>query len=130
MSGSREYTAWVGMKTRCMNKNVPSYKHYGGRGIIVCDRWADSFESFYLDMGKCPDGYSIERIEVNGSYEPSNCKWIPILEQAKNRRSGISHNGESPLEVAERTGLKVGTVYYRLRNGVDVNKPLMARRSA
>ena len=77
--------SWRNMVQRCTNPNHTAYRYYGGRGIRVCDRWL-SFPNFLDDMGTRPAGYSIERIDVNGNYEPSNCKWIPRLDQWKNRR--------------------------------------------
>ncbi len=85
---TREYQLWKHMTGRCFNKNDKAFKHYGGRGITVCDRWL-AFENFYADMGKVHDGFSIERLDVNGNYEPSNCKWIPKNRQATNRRSSV-----------------------------------------
>lgn len=85
-TGSKTYKIWAGMKRRCYNQNEQFYSHYGGRGIEVCEAWRDSFETFLSDMGECPDGYSIERINVNGNYEPTNCKWIPLDEQSRNTR--------------------------------------------
>jgi hypothetical protein len=73
------------MRKRCNNPNDARYKEYGGRGITVCERW-NSFANFLADMGPRPAGYSIERIENDRGYEPGNCKWIPMSEQAKNRR--------------------------------------------
>ncbi len=81
----RAYSSWRDMKARCLNNRHPWYKYYGGRGIMVCKDW-HSFDNFYADMGERPKGYSIERIDVNGDYTPSNCKWIPMSEQSKNRR--------------------------------------------
>ena len=97
MCRTSEYSIWSTMIKRCVNKNNKSFPDYGGRGIIVCDRWVNDFSAFYEDMGKRPTSkHSIDRIEVNGNYEPENCKWSTKTEQANNTRRNklISAFGE------------------------------------
>lgn len=82
-----EYSIWCGMTKRCFNQNASKYADYGGRGITVCDRWKD-FNNFLEDMGNRPSKkHSIDRIDVNGNYEPTNCRWATIIEQSRNKRT-------------------------------------------
>jgi len=82
-----EYRTWTGMKERCCNSRKRSFKDYGGRGIRVCDRWLNSFESFLTDMGPKPSSaHSIDRINNDGNYEPGNCRWATASQQARNKR--------------------------------------------
>jgi len=84
--GSREYNSWGNMIQRCTNKNHNNYKLYGGRGITVCDRWLESFENFYEDMGLRPKGTSLDRKDNDGNYCKENCKWSTQKEQCNNTR--------------------------------------------
>lgn len=82
-----EYSSWAHMKYRCYNKNCKQYKDYGGRGIKVCDRWLDSFQNFFKDMGRRPEGnYSLERVDNNKGYSPDNCVWADRITQRNNQR--------------------------------------------
>lgn len=80
------YKTFNGMKERCMNPNNKFYKNYGARGIKVCERWLESFAHFLEDMGERPNGHTIDRINNDGNYEPSNCKWATKKEQQNNTR--------------------------------------------
>lgn len=85
MSKTSIYWIYVGMHQRCYDSNSPPYKNYGGRGIKVCEHW-HSFENFYADMGDCPEGLTLERIDNDGNYESGNCKWATRQEQNLNAR--------------------------------------------
>ena len=95
LSSRIEYHSWKGMINRCTNKNHHKYSSYGARGITVCDRWLNSLDNFIKDMGDRPSlDYSLDRINNDGNYEPSNCRWATRSQQMRNRRpksnSGVS----------------------------------------
>lgn len=118
------YTSWQAMKQRCFNDNHQKYADYGGRGISVCERWRDSFEAFYADMGDRPEGMSLDRVDPDGNYEPSNCRWATQKQQMNNRRATVRpvwFQGESYTvsEFARRIGVKRSLVQYRLSIGRD-----------
>lgn len=88
--GTKEYRAWADMKQRCYNPNNKGYINYGGRGITVCAQWLTSFMAFYEDLGSCGLHLSLDRINNDGNYEPSNCRWTTRVQQRANQRSPIN----------------------------------------
>ncbi len=115
----KEHVALSNLKTRCYNPNNKRYKDYGGRGITVCDEWLNSFESFYKDMGDCPEGCTIDRIDNNLGYNKENCRWATRLEQDSNKRNSfiITYKGETkPLFLfCKELGLKYSTTLCRIK---------------
>jgi len=109
------------MKTRCTNERAPAFPDYGGRGISVCPQWSDSFVAFVADMGECPDGLTIERLDNNRGYEPGNCVWATRQVQNRNKRTTRMLTADgltlSVAEWAERSGVKLKTICQRLRIG-------------
>lgn len=118
MTKSRTYKTWVAMRNRCCEETSPDFPQYGGRGIEVCERWLNSFENFLEDMGERPLRMSIDRIDTNGNYEKSNCKWSTDKEQARNRRNNVFIEWGCELmtiaEFAELIGKDHSYVRYRL----------------
>lgn len=113
---------WRGMIYRCTRESSPSWPHYGGRGIRVCDRWVHSFDDFVADVGVRPSlAHSIDRIDNDGHYEPGNVRWATRTEQAYNRRDTVwvSLEGEarSISDWSDRTGIPAQTLYGRIAAG-------------
>lgn len=120
MNRTVEYEAWCGMIKRCTNPNYSGFSNYGGRGITICERWLD-FKAFYDDMGDRPDNTSLDRVDVNGNYEPSNCRWATPKEQCRNRRNNrlIEYKCEVKCvtEWAELTGIPAHKLRVRFDAG-------------
>lgn len=127
MARTAQYKRWASMIDRCTNPNNPMYPHYGGRGITICERWRHDFMAFHEDMGPCPPGLSIDRIDVNGPYSPENCRWATDIEQHRNTRRTImvEYLGQrmSLREACERSGVRYGAAVSRHRNGHAWNVP-------
>lgn len=115
----REYRIWKGMKNRVTNLNGTDANRYIQRGITCCDEWLESFEAFFHDMGPCPEGYTLDRIDNNGNYCPENCRWATPLVQASNRgefNDVYTYNGQSHVlkEWARIFNINYGTLWNRL----------------
>lgn len=117
-SGTREYYAWRSMRSRCSSPKNAAWVNYGGRGIFVCDEWVESYDAFFNDMGKCPEGFSLDRIDNDKGYSKDNCRWADIATQLNNRRANvfIEYNGETKTisQWARKFNLKVDTLHKRL----------------
>lgn len=127
-SKTPEYRCWMHIRERCENPNSKDYASYGGRGIAVCDRW-QTFELFLEDMGSRPSAaHSIERLDVDGDYHPSNCVWADLSTQARNKTTSIwlEHDGKRLhlVEWARLLGITPGGLRYRLRAGWSVERAL------
>jgi hypothetical protein len=111
---SGAYRSWRSMKQRCNDAGCNTYANYGGRGIRHCERWS-IFENFFEDMGPRPDGYSLERLDCNGDYEPGNCTWIPLNEQAQNTRATVRVKLDGDLvhqaEAARRLSVRPAAIW-------------------
>jgi len=128
MTPSSEYLSWTNLKKRCLDSSNTAYPDYGGRGITVCDRWKNSFQAFLDDMGTKLPGMEIDRINNDGNYEKSNCKWSTRTEQARNKRDNrnMEWNGEVHClsEWAEITGVSRSALENRVNRGWSVEKAL------
>ena len=126
----REYRSWKDMRSRCFRPQSKDYKDYGGRGISVCERW-ESFALFILDMGSKPRETTIDRIDVNGNYEPSNCRWATANVQANNKRSNccikIGSETKTLQQWSDFYGIRRETARWRLNRGWPIEKVFGSR---
>ena len=98
--GTNIYSVWAGMKSRCYYEKNENYINYGARGIKVCERWKNSFENFYKDMGDKPSAkHQLDRIDNDGDYDPSNCRWVTPSENCLNRRNKENKTGFKNIKV-------------------------------
>lgn len=126
---AKEYGVWVSIKVRIYNPRSKYYDKYGGRGISMCPQWRESFTSFLRDMGPRPsDRHSIERVDVNGDYCPSNCVWALPVTQQNNRRNNtrVLFRGETKNlgQWARHFGIKPSTLCQRLKHGWTMERAL------
>lgn len=119
-----EYRSWSSMRNRCYDTNYRNYRHYGGAGVTVCDRWRHDFAAFLIDMGPRPPGTTLDRVDRSRPYEPGNCRWATAEEQNNNtsRNVRLDYAGES-LTIAQwarRLGVSVQTLKKRRHSGWSV----------
>jgi hypothetical protein len=121
------YSIWQGMLNRCRNPNFPQFKDYGGRGIRVCERWK-TYSAFAEDMGERPPGTTLDRIDNDGNYEPSNCRWATRKEQQRNQTvtSRVEIEGKSyvAVDLAEQIGVETTTIVARAKRGLSLAEVL------
>jgi len=123
LSRSSTYQSWRSMLKRCLKTTNHNYMNYGGRGITICESWRQRFENFLQDMGVRPDGTTLDRINVDGNYEPGNCRWADAVQQQSNRRNSllITIDGvtKSAGTWARESGIATSLVHMRIGRGWD-----------
>ena len=128
LSKTPYFHIWWNMKQRCSSKKDKAYSSYGGRGIKVCKRWVNSLANFYADMGPRPKGYSLDRIDNNGNYEPSNCRWASHKDQCRNKRTNVNITAFGKTQCLTdwsiESGINKSTIYSRLKRGETIEMAL------
>lgn len=132
LSGAREYSIWENMKARCQNEKHTHYPYYGGRGIVVCERW-QQFEAFIADMGSAPSTkHTLDRIDNNRGYEPSNCRWATRRDQSNNTRFNrhieVDGTTKTISQWSAVSGVKHATIWSRLSRGWSSRDAVFGRR--
>lgn len=127
----RAINSYNAMKGRC-REHHPNYKHYGGRGITICDRWLESFDNFLDDMGLPPSQqHTLDRIDNDGNYEPDNCRWVTVAVQARNRNANhmiqIGKSINTVTDWSRITGVPRSTILKRLSNGWKPEDAILTR---
>lgn len=126
-SRTKLHGVWFGIKQRCTNPKSTAFKYYGGKGISICERWLD-FSNFFADLGEPEIGMTLDRINSNGNYEPSNCRWATRKEQMLNtsRNHYLTHNGETMTisQWAEKTGISQKNIGNRIKKGWPIPEAL------
>lgn len=135
MAETSTYRAWLALRGRCNNPNTHGYKWYGGKGIRVCERWESSFAAFLSDMGERPSRrHSVDRLDGNKGYEPSNCRWATELEQGRNRSNVIRVEwmGRTVAlsELAAEYGIQIGTARGRYKRGLPLDVVLGLKKTS
>ncbi len=123
MSASKEYKSYHKMIERCYNKNQDNYDRYGGRGIVVCDRWLESFSNFFEDMGLKPSPkHSLEREDPNGNYEKSNCKWDTQKNQCNNKTNNVVYEYNGVTKTQSQWAEQLGISHEKISRHIKKNK--------
>lgn len=130
MSGSREYNVWKGIKQRCTNPSHTHYASYGGRGIMMCDEWLNSFETFLADMGPRPEKMTIDRIDNDKGYSKENCRWASQKQQSNNVRNNtlVEYRGKeyTAMELSEIASVDYATLLWRIGKGWEIERAVNA----
>ena len=128
MTKTRLFSIWRSMKARCYNKTCGGFQNYGGRGITVCDDWKNSFEKFrdWAISNGYKDNLSIDRIDVNGNYEPSNCRWVTMLDQQSNKTTShyITYQNKTLTlsQWSRELNIPITTIYNRIKRGKSIGE--------
>lgn len=130
LSQTRIYKIYKDIKKRCYNPKSSNYKIYGGKGVVMCEEWLNNFMNFYnwSIKNNYNDSLTIDRIDVNGNYEPSNCRWTTMKQQANNKTNNIyyEYNGEvfTGTQLSKKTGIKYNTIRSRISSGMSIDEAL------